>query len=91
VLDREFIDWYRVPDHLPLLEKGMVAVAIVLFNDIEQVINDGTSSDSALVVAIVVEEAMQEDVLERFGLKPTVLPLADLLRREVLEVTGEIA
>lgn len=63
MLGARFIDRDCVPDHLSLFEKRLVGVAIVVLDQQEQVINDGTGCDGTLVVAILMEESVEEDLL----------------------------
>ena len=58
------IDRHSMPDHLPCFEERVVRVAVVLFDESEQIIDDGPGCYGAFVVAVVVEKAVQDDVLQ---------------------------
>ncbi len=68
------IDRNSGPDHLPLFEEAVVGVAIVLVDECEEIINDGRGGDSALIVAVVVQETINEDVLQGLGIDPEATP-----------------
>jgi hypothetical protein len=50
----------------------MVGVTVILLNEKKQVVDDGASGDCAFVIAVLIKEAMQEDLLESFALEPLV-------------------
>ncbi len=61
-----------VPDHLALLDEGVVVVAVILLDDGKEIIDDSRGGDGSFVIAIVVHEAIEKDVLERFTLEPII-------------------
>jgi len=57
-----------VPDHLSLFEEAVVGVTVILVDEREKIIDDGRGGNGTLIVAIVVQETIDEDVLQRFYL-----------------------
>jgi hypothetical protein len=83
---RIFIDWDAEPDHLTVFEEGVVVVSVVLFDEQQQIVDDGTGGDGSFVVAVVVEKAVEEDVLERFSFHAEVPSEGDGFGREVTSI-----
>ena len=85
------VEWHGMPDHLSWFEEALVVIAVVLLDESKKIIHDGRSSDGSFIVAIVVQEAVHDDVLERFALHALVLTKGDGRRRKVRGVPGEKA
>jgi hypothetical protein len=56
-----------MPDELTGFEERVVGVAVEVFDELQDIGDNGFGDDFAFVKAIVVEEAIQENVLEGFG------------------------
>jgi hypothetical protein len=65
-----------------LFEEGVVVEAVLVFDESQKVIDNGRSGDSAFVVAVVVEEAIQEDMLQGFASEAFVFVSCQLVRGE---------
>ena len=85
------VDGDSVPDDLSRLQERVVLVAVVLLDEGQEIVDDGGGSHGTLVVAVVVQEAVQDDVLEGFALHALVLTQGDGRGREVPGIPGEKA
>ena len=83
------VDGNGRPNHLTLFEERVVVVAVIVFNESQKVIDNGRSGDSAFVVALVVQEAIQEDMLQGFTAETFVFTLGKLVGREAARIAWE--
>jgi hypothetical protein len=60
-----------------------------VFNQEQQIVDDGTGCDGALVVAVLAQKAMQEDLFQSFSLEPPVSTLINGLGGAVLEIAAD--
>jgi len=91
VLLTVLVDWDGMPDHLTLFEEGLIGVSVILFDQEQQIVDDGTGGDGALVVAILTQEAMQEDLFESLSLEPLVSTLSNGLGGAVVQIAADKA
>jgi hypothetical protein len=81
------VDWNGMPDDLSLLEERVVLKAVKVFDEIEEITNDGTGDDWSFVEAVMVEEAIEQDVLKGFGLDPAKAALRNGWRRVIAPIS----
>ena len=72
ILARTFFDGYCHPGQLSVVQEealvGQGCDKEVLVDELDDVLDDGASGDGSLVVAVVMQKAVLEDMLERFAL-----------------------
>ena len=83
------IDGNSRPYHLTLLEERVVVVAVILLDESQEVIDDGRGGDSSFVIAVVIKEAIQKDMLQGFTAEAFVFTLGKIVWTEAAGITRE--
>jgi len=86
---REFIDRDGMPDHLALMQERVVGKAVEVLDEGKKIVDNGRGSDGTFVIAVVVEEAIKEEMLKRLAFDAVVAAQGNGFLREVSCISGE--